>query len=232
MAAPNKEAGEKTKGAVKKPGAQQQDVLSEVMERKAFLRDGAKTMKLFSLGSLLVLIFSSVVLYASIQKKASNRYIATLPDGQLIQVAPLTMPNHSEAVVKNWLASSLSHTFEMDYVNYKTQISRSVDTYFTRAGGSELVRNLQESGFIDQMVSGTYSVNLLTVGDPVLVRSGNFGQSNFYAWLFQVRGTLTFYSRDGRYDLPVEITVTVTRRDTLEYPVGLGIARIFIELRG
>jgi len=225
------------KGAPKGPGAPTRprqgsadDPVMRVAAKNRFYMDGAKTYRRFLPVSAALLGVSAVLLGISINKKSENRYIATYADGTLLQAPALDVPNHSEVVVRNWLSRALGHTFEMDYVHYKTQINRVVGEYFTQKGGSELIKSLVDSGFIDQMTNNGLAVSLVSLSDPVLVRHGNFGQSDYYAWLFQSSGLLTMQNRSERYDLPVSITVTVARRNTLEYPVGLGIDRIFVEM--
>lgn len=206
------------------------DMLAETQYRNKYYKDGLPLLLKACLAAGVILVGSIAVATYSIQKKSQNRYIATYPDGSILNLIPLNQPNQSNTVVKNWLSQALAETFEVDYVNYKQQLNRSINTYFTNSGGNELVKSLGDSGFLDMLTTNMFVSSLTSLSDPVLVKHGNFGAQNYYAWLFQMNGSLTLQNQQSRYVIPVKMTITVSRRNTLEYPLGLGVARIFIEM--
>lgn len=197
--------------------------------RNDFYQDSApKVVQAAAIAVVALLLAVGTAIYATL-KKEQNVYFAVDEGNRIVPLQPLSSPNLSNAVVGQWLTESLAKTFDYHYSNYSDRLNESANTYFTSDGANSLIAAIQDSGLIDQVKKLEGKV-ALTLRPPILVQDGSLGAGQFYAWVFAVDGTLTIFTKSSRYDFPVKFEVTVSRRDELEYPKGVGIARLFMEI--
>ena len=197
--------------------------------RNDFYSDAVPKVVLAAIICILAAIISVASAIYAANKRERNVYFAVDEGNRLVKLQPLSSPNQSNAVVGQWLTESLVKTFDFHYSNFGPRLNESADTFFTKDGANSLIAAIQDSGLLDQVrrLEGKVALNLRT---PILVKEGSLGAGQFYAWVYTVDGTMTVFTKTARYDLPVQFEITVSRRDELEYPKGIGIARVFMEI--
>jgi hypothetical protein len=200
----------------------------EVHLRRTYYQDGAGFMGKVAVASLTCLALVIGISFYSVNKKAENKYIAVHPDGSIISLTPLNMPNHSESSVRSWLVEALVNTFEFNYIDYKARLNDSISDYFTESGGSELVKSLQDIELMSTIKDKKLLVSMNITTSPVLLGLG-YTPSGAYAWKFQTKGLITLRNERQEFSVPVVMEITISRRDLLTNPKGLGIARVFME---
>lgn len=200
----------------------------EVALRRQYYKDGAGFMGKIAATCLICLAISIVISVYATNKKAANRYIAVNHDGSLIELTPLNKPNQSEAVVKSWVVDALVNTFAFNYLDYKFRLNNSLSSYFTNSGGSELIGSLKEIDLFEIIQDKKLLVSMHIDTAPILIGSGIL-PSGAFAWKFEMTGIITLRNEKDSFTIPVKMAVTVSRRDLLSHPKGLGIARVFIE---
>ena len=225
-----KPAPAKAPAKATRPGAARPRSSAEaILMRNDFYSDAVpKVVWAAGICVLAAIISVGSMIYAA-NKRERNVYFAVDEGNRIVQLQPLSRPNQSNAVVGQWLTESLVKTFDFHYSNFGPRLNEAADTFFTKDGANSLITAIQESNLLDQVrqLEGKVALNLRT---PILVKEGSLGAGQFYAWVYTVDGTMTVFTKSQRYDLPVEFEVTVSRRDELEYPKGIGIARVFMEI--
>lgn len=210
-------------------GKKSKDTLVEIALRRQYYKDGANYSKMLAGVSIGCMIASVMIATASINIKNKNEYLALNPDGTIINLTPLSQPNQAEPVIRNWLVEALTNTFQIDYLNFKTDLNKSIGQYFTTSGGNEFITSINNINLINTIKDKKLLVNFDVTTSPILLRSGNIGFGNAYGWDYQLNGMITMRNEKQSFSIPVVVQITVTRRNLLEDPKGLGIARVFIE---
>lgn len=205
------------------------DALYEVALRRQYYKDGAGFSMKMAACAAIALSLSVGLAYHSITKKTENKYLVTNPDATITKLIPLSRPNQSEAVVRNWLVEALANSLEFNYVDYRKRLNQSVGEYFTESGGSDFIASLDDIDLLDTVKDQRLLVSVDIATSPILIRNGRLQGSRFYSWEFQTKGLLTLRNESVIYNIPVSMQITISRRSLLENPKGLGISRVFIK---
>ncbi len=206
-------------------GSAVKSTASLVYERNAFYREGYRrawlVAKIVSVYSLLITLLAAFLALQS----PGMEYFATTQDGRTIKLQPLSKPNQSDVVVSEWAAKALVDTFNYNYSDYGDRLNSSRSHYFTKVGGSELIRALNSGGIIDDVVEGGFFASLALTKDPVIVAKSTGAVA---AWKMQAPVVLTYRNKDGVSSQKILVEITIVRRNTLEQPSGLGISKIIM----
>lgn len=202
--------------------------LSTVVERREFYKDMySKTWKMALTGVITLGLSVGTAVY-SVNKEADNKYFAVDQNLNMIKLIALDQPNASNTVVGNWLTKALVDTFDFNYFNMKKQLNDASVKYFTAEGSAELIRALDESGNFNIILDNKLIVNLTVTHNPVIIKEGVI--EGYKLWKLQVPATITYRNETSVSSNKVIFTVTVSRVSLLTDPVGLGIAKIIMEL--
>ncbi|MCP1674282.1 intracellular multiplication protein IcmL [Natronocella acetinitrilica] len=219
-------------GAQAHQGQQNQRGGDVVTLRRDFTQDVARAAKRTLLISVGCLLAASALATFAVMKKERTVYIAADEGGRIINLIPLSSPNHSDPVVANWVTRALVGTFQFNFDNYQYSLNESVQEFFTSEGGSRLIQELDRNGTISTIRDRELLLSLVVDQVPIITDKGPIEGGRFFAWQFQVPATLTFRNtRNQSFTNRVVFTVTVARRSVLEDPNGLGITRIVMTQR-
>jgi len=205
------------------------DPVVEISLRREFYKDQAgKIMKLAFFSTGLVVISLVALIYA-INKEPGTIYVSVDSEGRMIEIIPLAEPNYKDSIISSWLSRALVDTFDLNYVNMKSNLNRTTTEYFTDEGREKLLKELVDSGYFDTISSKKLIMSLSVDNVPLVVRKGNVGFTKSYLWKLEVPATITYRTESSVYSNKLLFTVTIARRSLAENPDGLGITRIVIE---
>lgn len=206
-----------------------------ISARNDFYRDGASILKKFCYFSCAFMVASVASTFYSASQKENNVYFAAKENGEVIQLVHLSQPNMSDAAVTNWLSKALVDTFDFRFNNVGPRLSESTNRWFTREGGNELMKALESGGNLQSVIEKQLFVNLTLDSSPILIDRapmvvdyGNGNVQEYFAWKYEVPGTITYLTRTKTYVDKVFFKITVQRQSMIETPEGLGIAKIIM----
>lgn len=205
--------------------------LAAVGLRNDFYTEGYKKMIIISMLSMACLIGSVGLVFYAAQKTEKNVYFATDANGSLIKLVPLSAPNHSDAVISDWLTRALIETFDFHYGNLERKLNESALKWFTPNGATELITALDDSNNFESIRERSMFVQLALKHAPIVVKSGKPSWSRYYLWKLQVEGVMTYRTISEEFSNTVIFTVVVSRRSMLEDPTGLGVAKIIMTIK-
>ena len=196
--------------------------------RNDFYHDGYRKMIAVMVIGITCLIISIGLTYYAIQKKEQNVYFATDANGALIPLIPLSKPNHSDAIIANWLSMALVDTFDFHFGNLERRLNESALKWFTSNGATELINALEDSNNFESIRNKQMFVQLSLKHSPIMLKNGKPDWSKYFLWKFQAEGLMTYRTTGEEFTNNVIFTIVVSRRSMLEDPTGLGIAKIIM----
>lgn len=205
--------------------------IQKVENRNSFYNDGEKKLFFVALISIVCLVSSLLLVFYAANKTEKNVYFATDENGGLIQLVPLSQPNHSESVIADWLARALIDTFDFHFDNLERRINEASLKWFTPNGASELIDALDDSNNFESIRERQMFVNLALKHVPIVTRAGRPAWSKYYLWRLQVEGLMTYRTATDVFTNDVVFTVLVQRRSMKDDPTGLGIAKIIMTIK-
>lgn len=168
-------------------------------------------------------------------KEREFLYFFTNTDGSVIDARPMSDPIHSQAVIRNFLSSSLAELFSFHYRNVQEHLQRISPDILTDSAFTDLANELERMGLVREMVERR-EVAVGTVPDtPVLTASGT--QNGVRTWEYAARITIILEGADrssgnvnrGRIrQLSGQLRAQVTRVSPEVHPRRILINRIQI----
>lgn len=161
-------------------------LISEALSQRAgMLEQSNKIHRRTVLGLLGLNIITGIgFLHASAREK-EFLYFFTNTDGSVIDAKPMSDPIHSQAVVRNFLSTSIAELFSFHYRNVEMQLQRMAPEILTDNAFRDVVAELDRMGLVRDMK--TYrEVAVATIPDtPVLQASGDL--NGVFTWEYASR---------------------------------------------
>lgn len=194
------------------------DALGYGLERtRQALRSAQKTCLVLSLAALVSLAAFLVTLLA----RPAPVYFGMSSDMKLLPMTPLSEPMLTDAALKNWVAEAVSSSFNLDYVNWRAQLTKARE-YFTPQAFTSFALSLDKEGHLALMRQQKALVHAVVQGAPVLTKSGIL--SGVLVWEFEVPLLLTYETSMGRIaNNAYTVAVRVRRVSPAENVRGVAI---------
>lgn len=199
-----------------------EDALSYVAMRNSFYRDGQrKLMGIMLISVVANFVLSGVLLYI-IMHPPAPRYFATSINGRITPLVALDAPNQSDSAVLQWANQAAIAVFSYNFVNYRSELV-AASGFFTAEGWDQFVTALGSSNNLDAVKAKKLVVSAVATSAPVILQKGNL--NGRYAWRIQMPILVTYQSASEFSQQNLNVTMLVTRVDTLNSPRGIGIAQ-------
>lgn len=199
-----------------------EDALTNVAMRNSFYRDGQRKLMFVLLVSMLGNFILSAMLAYIITHPPAPKYFATSINGRITPLVPLNMPNQSDAAILQWSNQAAIATFSYNFVNYRSELV-AASGFFTADGWDQFISALGSSNNLDAVKVKKLVVSAVATSAPVILQKGIL--NGRYAWRIQMPILVTYQSASEFSQQHLNVTMLVTRVDTLNSPRGIGIAQ-------
>ncbi len=184
------------------------------------LRTAQKTCLVLSLAALVSLCAFLVTLLA----RPAPVYFGMSTDMKLLPMTPLSEPVLTDAALKNWVAEAVSSSFNLDYLNWREQLTKARE-YFTPSAFTSFALSLDREGHLALMRQQKALVHAVVQGAPVLTKSGVL--SGVLVREFEVPLLLTYETSMGRIaNNAYTVAVRVRRVSPAENARGVAISSL------
>lgn len=198
------------------------DALTKITLRNTFYRDGQHKLIAVFLVSVIANIMLAALLIYIITHPPTPKYFATSSSGRITPLFALNEPNTSDNAVVQWSSVATMAAYSYNFVNYRTELE-AASGFFTGAGWDQFMAALRDSNNLDAVKSKKLVVSAVVTGAPVILKKGLL--SDRYAWRIQMPLLVTYQSASEFTQQNLNVTLLVTRIDTLNSPTGIGIAQ-------
>lgn len=199
-----------------------EDALAKVAMRNSFYRDGQRKMMFVLLMSIIGNIILCVTLSYILTHPPAPKYFATSINGRITPLVSLNMPNQSDSAILQWSNQAAIAAFSYNFVNYRTELV-AASGFFTAEGWEQFINALGSSNNLDAVKSKKLVVSAVATSAPVILQKGVL--NNRYSWRIQMPILVTYQSASEFSQQRLNVTMLVTRVDTLNSPRGIGIAQ-------
>lgn len=199
-----------------------EDALANVAMRNSFYKDGQRKMMLILLISAIGNLIFALILTYIITHPPAPKYFATSINGRITPLVPLNAPNQSDSAVLQWANQAAIATFSYNFVNYRTELV-AASGFFTADGWDQFISALGSSNNLDAIKAKKLVVSAVATSAPVILQKGEL--NGRYAWRIQMPMLVTYQSASEFSQQNLNVTMLVTRVDTLNSPRGIGIAQ-------
>lgn len=199
-----------------------EDAVSAVIMRNNFYRDGQRKMILILLFSIIANVILASMLTYVILHPPEPRYFATSINGRITPLVALNAPNQSDSAILQWANQAAIATFSYNFVNYRSELV-AASGFFTAEGWDQFISALGASNNLEAVKAKKLVVSAVATSAPVILQKGVL--NGRYAWRIQMPILVTYQSASEFSQQTLNVTMLVTRVDTLNSPRGIGIAQ-------
>ncbi len=199
-----------------------EDVLTNVVMRNNFYRDGQRKMVLILLISIAAnFILTSMLVYI-VSHPPAPKYFATSINGRITPLFPLNEPNQSDSAVLQWANQAAIAAFTYNFVNYRAELQAS-SGFFTADGWDQFLNALQQSNNLEAIKAKKLIVSAVATRAPIILQKGIL--NGRFAWRVQMPLLVTYQSASEFSQQNLVVTMLISRVSTLNSPRGIGIAQ-------
>ena len=198
------------------------DALANVAMRNSFYRDGQRKMMTVLLISMVGNFLLASVLAYMITHPPAPRYFATSINGRITPLIQMDAPNQSESAIAQWANQAAIATFSYNFVNYRSELV-AASGFFTAEGWDQFIAALGSSNNLDAVKAKKLVVSAVATSAPVILQKGVLNGN--YSWRIQMPILVTYQSASEFSQQNLNVTMLVSRVDTLNSPRGIGIAQ-------
>lgn len=156
-------------------------------------------------------------------------YFGMGQDMKLLPLVPLSEPILNESALKNWVGEAVSAAFNLDYLNWRKQLS-DARQYFTRTAFGRFAATLDGEGHLPLIRQHRALMHAVIQGTPVLTRSGVV--SGVLLWEFELPLLISYETSRGRIaSNSVVVIVQVQRVPATDYPRGVALSSVVTTTR-
>lgn len=196
--------------------------------RMSYYKEGASKLYLAAGIAIVALGAQAFVAFMGYTAKNERVYFATDANGSLIELVRLGQPNQSREAVAQWVQHAIVDTFSFNFTNINDRLNASTMRWFTTAGASSFLNEINNSGYMEAVRNEKLILNLTLEHTPILVNQGPHPATGIYTWIFQSDAIVTFRTQSRQFTRNVRMTTTVDRVSVLESKDGLGISNIVL----
>jgi intracellular multiplication protein IcmL len=199
-----------------------EDVLTTVVMRNNFYRDGQRKMIIILLLSIIAnFVLASMLVYI-VTHPPTPKYFATSINGRITPLFALNEPNQSDSAVLQWANQAAIAAFTYNFVNYQAEL-QAASGFFTADGWDQFLNALQQSNNLDAVKAKKLIVSAVATRAPIILQKGVL--NGRFAWRIQMPLLVTYQSASEFSQQNLVVTMLVTRVSTLNSPRGIGIAQ-------
>lgn len=204
--------------------ANKQDALQTVMIRNNFYRDGYRAlMKVAVVQGLVIMALIGIIVALVLTSQIKHVFFATNIDGRIMPIEPINEPYFQDDQIITWLASTARDVMQMDYLNYKSNISKAYNK-FTLTGRVDFDNALKESRLLEAIERNKLTSQLRPEGAPQILRK-NLSKEGVYSWYLRMPVTVLFDGNEPPQPIRGMLQVRVDRVNFLENPEGIAIGQ-------
>jgi intracellular multiplication protein IcmL len=191
--------------------------------------------------SLLTLLITFGGLYAVWGKQTQFRYILSDTSGKLIDLIPVSKPNHPDEFVVKWAIDAVTRLNTFDYVNYPAQFQEAKFS-MTPQGWKHYEQGMATAGMLNSVIGLGAVTTAVPTGPGTVIKAANFQwPDGVYRYAWRVRFPMLITYRSARLDpqtkqpmtnnQAVNVDVTVVRMPEFLNPQGLGVRQLLMSGR-
>lgn len=199
-----------------------EDAVAAVVLRNNFYRDGQRKMILVLIFSMCCNVLLGGMLAYIVTHPPEPRYFATSINGRITPLVALNAPNQSDSAILQWANQAAIAAFSYNFVNYRSELV-AASGFFTAEGWDQFISALSASNNLDAIKAKKLVVSAVATSAPVILQKGLL--NGRYAWRIQMPILVTYQSASEFSQQNLNVTMLVTRVDTLNSPRGIGIAQ-------
>jgi intracellular multiplication protein IcmL len=199
-----------------------EDVLAKVAMRNSFYRDGQRKIMFVLLVSMIGNFILCGTLAYLLTHPPAPKYFATSINGRITPLVALNMPNQADSAILQWSNQAAIAAFTYNFVNYRTELV-AASGFFTAEGWGQFIEALGSSNNLDAVKAKKLVVSAVATSSPVILQKGVL--NGRYSWRIQMPILVTYQSASEFSQQNLNVTMLVTRVDTLNSPRGIGIAQ-------
>lgn len=204
--------------------ANKQDALQTVMIRNNFYRDGYRALlKVAVVQGAVIIALIGIIVALVLTSQIKHVFFATNIDGRIMPIEPINEPYFQDDQIITWLASTSRDVMQMDYLNYKANISKAYNK-FTLAGRVDFDNALKDSRLLEAIERNKLTSQLRPEGAPQILRKG-LSKEGVYSWYLRMPVTVQFDGNDPPQPIHGMLQVRVDRVNFLENPEGIAIGQ-------
>jgi intracellular multiplication protein IcmL len=197
------------------------DVLTTILNRNSFYRDGYRMLLRVSLiqsAVIVMLVFAISGLFMTV--KTRPIYFATTSDGRIIDIVPLGEPYLSPAQLVAWTAATAQSVMRFGYHDYRDKLQQAASN-FTSTGWNSFNKALKEANFIEAVQARKLVVSLEINAAPEIQSAGE--RNGVYTWYVHMPVTIKFDGDQPPQPINTTLQLQVVRVSTLQNADGVSI---------
>lgn len=214
------------------PNAVPLDPLDAAGVRYEWYRDGFRLLLgLLLLLGLVLAVSMSLNVYLFAFQPAPKFFVQTA-DHQIIGVTPLNEPSFSDERITQWVTEAVIDANNWSFANYREELQKACNTYFTPAGCQEYRDALIRIGNLESVKTKRLTVRAVVVKPPIIVGKVLSVQTQRFSWAMQMEVMLSYLSSAEQTAQSLIVDVVVVRRPLTEYEKGVGIEKYVARVGG
>ena len=200
------------------------DGAARVAESVGYYREALRSAQKATLTLAAVSAICLTAALAAILLREPPVYFGMGQDMTLLPMVPLSEPILNESALKNWVGEAVSASFNLDYLNWRKQLS-DARQYFTRTAFGRFAETLDGEGHLPLIRQHRALMHAVIQGTPVLTRSGVV--SGVLLWEFELPLLISYETSRGRIASNGVIVIAQVRRvPATDYPRGVALSSI------
>lgn len=153
-----------------------------------------------------------------------DRFFPVGPNGEVIQIQPLTSPNKSEAQLRAWIVTGVMECSTFGHHDWRLRLEQCRE-YFTDAGYEGYVKQLKNPSnqIWERIVVNRQVMSAIPTGTPQIIGKGIVDGRT--TWKVEIPVTLSFKKGKQTRTTKQIVQLVISRVDTTERLSGLGITQ-------
>ena len=198
----------------------------QVLLRNSFYQDRAHTV----LGALVLSGVANLIMALAVLVFIFNpppaEFIVANPDGSLIKTVPLSQPQKSDVMMRNFAANAASQINSLDWSNFATQLS-AIRNLFTPEGWNEYKKGLDKTNIVKYITDNNLVMSAAITSVPQIAAQAVLNGK--YTWKIEVPLILTFSGGTINQSESKKVTLVIQQVDFLESPNGVAIVQYLMQ---
>lgn len=206
-------------------------IIGTILLRERHRRDRLHYLLRVTVAVATLVVFLAVVAAFLLARGPLYKYVMVDPTGRLIQMVPLSQPNHDDAAILSWTVDAVTRIYTFDFANFRRQFQNS-QALLTQIGFANFERSLRESGNFVAVRENRYVTTAVPNGPPRLLASNlvtSVSGESRWGWVVEFPMLLTYRSSKQSTTQELNVRTTVVRVPEYINRQGLGIRQVIAE---
>lgn len=206
-------------------------IIGTILLRERHRRDRLHYLLRVTVAVVTLVVFLAVVAAFLLARGPLYKYVMVDPTGRLIQMVPLSQPNHDDAAILSWTVDAVTRIYTFDFANFRRQFQNS-QALLTQIGFANFERSLRESGNFVAVRENRYVTTAVPNGPPRLLASNlvtSVSGESRWGWVVEFPMLLTYRSSKQSTTQELNVRTTVVRVPEYINRQGLGIRQVIAE---